>query len=469
MNFRTLIRTARRWYYDTPERALDRAYDAALTIKAIEDKHFGGKPVDESNATGFSGRAVAYFQAEVRDTLKTARMRLTEFRASRSVMPFNTAQRDRRGAYDLADEERDAVIAEKLNFIDEIIARYEPPPALQTEPEQSSVALIPVKPGSQPQPIATLRPDAPRQREAQRNKPRASSAEYAGDDRIGSRPGNARNGKPNKSERMATEKTGVLPRSLLRTLNRVRRELDDNPNIEEEVVESYRTSRTNASVSIRFLLLLIIIPLLAHQLLKIPITYVVNDRWDPPDIQTVFLNRDIEEEAFVELQHFRERLEFRELIGISNFSAAERDAFLRKEAGEIADRYSKRGAEAIANIFADFGALVAFALVAYVRREDIAVVKTFIDSIIYGLSDSAKAFLIILFTDMFVGFHSPHGWEIILESVSRHFGVADSREFNFLFIATFPVILDTILKYWIFRYLNRISPSAVATYRNMNE
>ena len=68
-----------------------------------------------------------------------------------------------------------------------------------------------------------------------------------------------------------------------------------------------------------------------------------------------------------------------------------------------------------------------------------------------------------------MGYHSPHGWEIILENVAKHFGIAESRDFNFLFIATFPVILDTVLKYWIFRYLNRISPSAVATYRNMNE
>ncbi|MFM8299381.1 MAG: proton extrusion protein PcxA, partial [Microcystis aeruginosa] len=73
------------------------------------------------------------------------------------------------------------------------------------------------------------------------------------------------------------------------------------------------------------------------------------------------------------------------------------------------------------------------------------------------------------FTDIFVGFHSPHGWEVILEGLSRHFGLPENRQFNFLFIATFPVILDTVLKYWIFRYLNRISPSAVATYRNMNE
>jgi hypothetical protein len=87
----------------------------------------------------------------------------------------------------------------------------------------------------------------------------------------------------------------------------------------------------------------------------------------------------------------------------------------------------------------------------------------------YGLSDSAKAFLIILFTDIFVGFHSPHGWEVILEGLASHLGIQPNHSAIFLFIATFPVILDTILKYWIFRYLNRISPSAVATLKNMNE
>jgi len=30
------------------------------------------------------------------------------------------------------------------------------------------------------------------------------------------------------------------------------------------------------------------------------------------------------------------------------------------------------------------------------------------------------------------------------------------------------VVLATILKYWIFRYLNRVSPSSVATLHSMN-
>jgi hypothetical protein len=68
-----------------------------------------------------------------------------------------------------------------------------------------------------------------------------------------------------------------------------------------------------------------------------------------------------------------------------------------------------------------------------------------------------------------VGFHSPHGWEVILEGIANHLGLPANKSLIFLFIATFPVVLDTIFKYWIFRYLNRISPSAVATLKNMNE
>ena len=103
------------------------------------------------------------------------------------------------------------------------------------------------------------------------------------------------------------------------------------------------------------------------------------------------------------------------------------------------------------------------------NRQELAIVKDFLNRIFYNLSDSAKAFILILSTDMFVGFHSPHGWEVILGSFFRHFGLPENENFSNLFIATFPVILDTVFKYWIFRYLNGLSPSSVATYKNMNE
>ena len=47
--------------------------------------------------------------------------------------------------------------------------------------------------------------------------------------------------------------------------------------------------------------------------------------------------------------------------------------------------------------------------------------------------------------------------------------LSENAEFMSLFVATFPVFLDTVFKYWIFRSLNKISPSTVATYHNMIE
>jgi hypothetical protein len=110
-----------------------------------------------------------------------------------------------------------------------------------------------------------------------------------------------------------------------------------------------------------------------------------------------------------------------------------------------------------------------FAYLILTGGRQISVLKSFVNELIYGLSDTAKAFLIILFTDIFVGFHSTHGWEVVLENGLRHFGLPENRDLIFLFIATFPVVLDTVFKYWIFRYLNQVSPSAVATYHDMNE
>lgn len=184
----------------------------------------------------------------------------------------------------------------------------------------------------------------------------------------------------------------------------------------------------------------------------------------------MFLNLDIQEEALVELERYEHLLKFQALTGRSpRLSEEELDEKIQERAAEIAEESHKRGSDALKNIFSDLLSLVGFGLVIIYSREEIAILKSFIDEIMYGLSDSAKAFVIILSTDIFVGYHSAHGWEVIVSGISRHLGLPENKDFMFLFIATFPVILDAVIKYWIFRYLNRISPSAVATYKDMNE
>ena len=139
------------------------------------------------------------------------------------------------------------------------------------------------------------------------------------------------------------------------------------------------------------------------------------------------------------------------------------------KAVELARIYNKESMLAITNVLGDFVTFVTVASLFVWMRPQIVILKSFLTESIYSLSDTTKSFLLILVTDLLVGFHSPRGWEIGIEMLLRHFGLPENQDFIFLFVAAFPVFLDTIFKYWIFRYLNKISPSTVATYHNMIE
>jgi hypothetical protein len=103
------------------------------------------------------------------------------------------------------------------------------------------------------------------------------------------------------------------------------------------------------------------------------------------------------------------------------------------------------------------------------RNEELATLNSWVQEFLYNLSDTIKAFSILLVTDLWIGFHSPHGWELMIGSFYNDFGLAHNEKIISGLVSTFPVILDTIVKYWIFHYLNRVSPSLVVIYHSMNE
>jgi len=435
MNIPSVFRGLTQWFNNSPEELLEQAYRATLAIKIIEDKYFAGEKINPNSGI-YSQQVITYFQEEVEQNLALANTKLNQFKKTRSYIRWSNQNFPRNQFF-----KNTSKVLEKLNFIEHILSRYNHLYATELESEKRERSQLYHPYEEQLNTRASQQPTEP-----------TSSK------------------KSQRSQRIS-DQTSVLPRSLLRTLNRIKREIDPNSSeAEEEVVQTFRTSRDKTAISIRFLLLLIIIPLLTHQLSKtFIITPIIKNYVMHEEQQELFINRDLQEEALHELRQFEETLQFKKRLGVIEISEEEIDHRVDEKAHEIAEHYRHSGANALSNIFADLLSVLAFGLVIYYSQEQIAVLKSFIDELVYGLSDSAKAFLIILSTDMFVGYHSPHGWEIILEEVGRHFGLPESREFNFLFIATFPVILDTVLKYWIFRYLNRISPSAVATYRNMNE
>nr|YP_010701487.1 envelope membrane protein [Clinopodium euosmum]WCJ53034.1 envelope membrane protein [Clinopodium euosmum] len=102
-------------------------------------------------------------------------------------------------------------------------------------------------------------------------------------------------------------------------------------------------------------------------------------------------------------------------------------------------------------------------------NEELVILNSWAQEFLYNLSDTVKAFSILLLTDLCIGFHSPHGWELMIGSVYKDFGFGHNDQIISGLVSTFPVILDTIFKYWIFHYLNRVSPSLVVIYHSMND
>jgi hypothetical protein len=425
----------RQWFSKTPDRALDQAYEAALKIRQIEESHFNGNPICERNGD-YSRSAYRLLKKDLNRYLSSTRRRMAEFRASSSILQVSSLGERTSPLPDdvpLDQINGPAIFFSKLTLIDEVLERYRSPSLF--EPSVFALNQLETR---KPASLSTLQSEI--------------------------KPGSATD-TPNEA---LTSRSSVLPRSILRTVDRIKQDLD--PDAEVEVVRNFRNSKTQTTIAITFVLQLIIVPLLAQYLSKNFVIGPLVDYGRETTHAQVFLNEEMEESALHELQQYEERFRFEVLLGRApELSEQDIESRVRQKAVQVEEEYRQRSADAVKNVFADVIAVLMFALLLTSNREKVAILKSFIDEIIYGLSDSAKAFVIILFTDTFVGFHSPHGWEVLLEGMANHLGLPANRNFIFLFIATFPVILDTVFKYWIFRYLNRISPSAVATYKNMNE
>ena len=258
-----------------------------------------------------------------------------------------------------------------------------------------------------------------------------------------------------------------LPRSLLGLFDSVRRQLD--PTSEETLVAGFRRRRDSTLVSLRILLLLILVPLLVQQISHTYVFSPLVNRLSPELAFLSYPQPNLQDKAVQKLSLYKQEIEFEALLqGSAPPTQEELRAKLSIKAEELKKKSEDESLHAVKNVLSDLAAFFAFIFVCLFSRDDLRVLRGFIDEAVYGLSDSAKAFAIILFTDIFVGYHSPEGWTVLLEGIAHHIGIPAQEGFIMLFIATFPVILATIFKYWIFRYLNRVSPSSVATLKGMN-
>ena len=104
------------------------------------------------------------------------------------------------------------------------------------------------------------------------------------------------------------EQTGLIPRSILRTFERFRKQL--LPGAEMLVIQEFRISRYQVIVSLRCLITLIFVPLLVNLLsksffIKPGVDYIWNQTHNE-----IFLNSYQEKRALADLHRFEEKIYF---------------------------------------------------------------------------------------------------------------------------------------------------------------
>ncbi|OMO61390.1 Cofactor of nitrate reductase and xanthine dehydrogenase [Corchorus capsularis] len=121
---------------------------------------------------------------------------------------------------------------------------------------------------------------------------------------------------------------------------------------------------------------------------------------------------------------------------------------MRHKALELRDDYRIENRKAFANIWSDMVFGISLFLILYLNQSKVALLKFTGYKILSNISDTGKAFLIILITDIFLGYHSESGWQTLLEIIVEHYGFQIDSSAITIFVCFIPVILDACVKLW---------------------
>nr|YP_010958426.1 envelope membrane protein [Vandenboschia auriculata]ALO81733.1 envelope membrane protein [Vandenboschia auriculata] len=266
----------------------------------------------------------------------------------------------------------------------------------------------------------------------------------------------------------AYESISLIPRSITRTLSRFRTELANQSGL--LLFTKIELAKYQALASIQYIGCLLffpsIIPIILNRWFLEP---WIRDWWNTSQSQ-LFINLFQEEKALKRLQEVEGLAWLNEMLTDSVDTQSENyDAIVYDKTIQSVIIYNQGNIQAISRFVTDVISIAIPISLFIIGRKRLAVLNSWIQELFYSLNDTMKAFSILLLTDLCIGFHSPHGWEILIGSFLEHLGFAHNKYVISCFVSTFPVISDTVSKYWIFRHLNRLSPSIVATYHTMNE
>lgn len=477
------------WVKNTPERAIDEAFEAAVNIKRIEEETFKGNKI--ANDGSFGSSVFSVFEIQLQKYLRTINARLSFYKLSASLPYLQTQSSSNQANIAIAkyapnNQDNDPVgngqlsanqlggnsrrfsIYQKLAFIDYTLERYNrasdqtidvlAKPSVNTNSSDNRQNL---------EELVETETDEKFQLFKSANK----SKKYR-------RP----------PQQVTSVEKSILPGSFFKAFDRVKRNLTGSyPDYEKDIVEELRQSQKRITQALRYIVILVISVIAVQFLSKAIVFSPMIDSFIDPSIMTVKFSPAVEERAFNALRLAKERIEFdytiksivleesleREESTNPKKTAAEQseeiEELIRQESVRILKRFNAESLDGVKNLLADITASFVFYLFLLSGRKELETIKEFLDEVLYSLNDNAKAFLIIISTDTFVGFHSSEGWDALLTVLFNHFGLPENKILAQSFISTVPVFLDGLFKFWIFQYLTQASPATATIYREMNE
>ncbi len=411
---------------------LNTAYNAAVAIQEIENKHFNSHGISSDVN---KGKIINdYFRVQMNRELVNVRLNLAQFKLGSFWVNHKFSSQE---TSEITKTE--ALILEKLSFIESVVSKYRQSSDLLDSAVAQEIGDMPT-----PNPLI-----APEQTLGISSKLIQTTNNVDSEEAV--------------VNRLQPEK----PRSLLGRFGHLAKEL--SPEYEQKVIAELRTRRRQNRLAIRWLVILLIVPLLAHTLAKSLIFEPLLSQYSEHNATKIELNQEIRENFLMEFGHFKESLEVRQLLGVlPQMKEPETVEMLKEEANELWRKSRAKALNGLTNLLSDGMSLIIFAGLVYLNRDKLIILKRFVNRTFLGLNDPAKVFLFILITDLFVGFHSAEGWEVLLEGIAFHFGLPENKTFIHTFIATVPVIIDSYTKFWIFNYFTQYSPTSSAIYERMN-
>jgi hypothetical protein len=271
-----------------------------------------------------------------------------------------------------------------------------------------------------------------------------------------------------KSQNITYDSIGLVPRSIIRTISRFTTELKGQS--ASLVISEFRLAKYQAVASLQYLGCLLFLPWMVSTISKNLFFEPFAENWWNNSHFQIFLCIAQQEKALEELKNVEELLWLDTLMyQVRDINNSDLITEIREASMKLANKYNHDSINTVINPFTDLVAILTIGLLLIWGKKRLTILNSWSQEVFHSLSDTMKAFVIVFFADLCIGFHSRHGWEVLTRLFLEHLGFPYSKPLISCFTSIAPVIFHTLFKYWVFRDLSRISPSIVANYDAMNE